>query len=243
MKRATQSRSRRESAPVPKKMPYDILLARILMGDYQPGSNLLVPIIAEELGVSRTPVREALLRLRGEGLIEIIPRGGVFIVEAPIKLIRAATEVRLVLEEYMAHLVVQRRTDQWIEEYEQWVCGLEPVWLGLTQRERLQHDLQFHDRLNRAAGNETLSKHLQQLQRQATLFWTQTAEDRASLDGIIADFRDSLRAVKIRNFEDLANILRRHVLDHVERIQAHLRPVEFRGSVLRTLSPEMPSKT
>ncbi len=240
--RATPSRSRREIAPLPK-MPYDVLLTRILMGDYPPGSSLRETEIGKELGVSRTPVREALLRLSGEGLVEIIPRGGVFVVEAPIKMIRAVTEVRLVLEEFLAHLVVQRRTDHWLEEYEQWLCGLEPVWLGLTQREQLQQDLQFHERLDQAADNETLSKHLQLLRCQATLFWAQTVEEQSSLHGIIADFRDTLRAAKGRDFGDLSDVLRRHVLDHVERIQAHMRPKEFRGSVLRTSSAEMPAET
>lgn len=242
MIRESQSRSRREIALVPET-PYDILLTRILMGDYPPGSNLLEPRIAEELGVSRTPVREALLRLCGEGLVEIIPRGGVFVVEAPVKLIREVTEVRLALEEYLAHLVVERRTDHWLEEYEQWLRGLEPVWHGLTPRERMQRDLQFHERLNQATSNETLSKHLRLVQRQAMLFWTHTAEDRVSLEGIIADFRDMLRAAKIRDFGGCADVLRRHVLDHVEQVQAQMRPKVLQHSVQRTSSPEMPSGT
>ena len=53
----------------PETTPYDMLVERILFGDYTPGMNLVEQEIAKELGISRTPVREALLRLKLEGLV------------------------------------------------------------------------------------------------------------------------------------------------------------------------------
>ena len=58
---------------------YNRLLAGIALGDYAPGSALKEKELAAELGVSRTPVREALLRLRLEGLVRVVPRGGIFV--------------------------------------------------------------------------------------------------------------------------------------------------------------------
>jgi DNA-binding GntR family transcriptional regulator len=202
------------------------LLERILLGDYRGGTRLAELEIADELGVSRTPVREALLQLRLEGLVEIIPRGGIYVVEAPIKLIREITELRVLLEEYLAHFVTERRTDQWLEEYEQWLCGLEPVWSGLSAREWLAHDLEFHQRLSIAARNETLAHHLCLLQRRAVLLCSQATDYRTPLEDIIVDFRNTLLAVKARDFRACAAVLRQHVIEHLERIGNYMKPAE-----------------
>lgn len=217
----------------PRKAPYDVLLQRILLGDYPPGAQLTEPEIAKELCISRTPVREALLRLRLEGLVEIIPRGGIFVVEAPIKLIREVTEVRLVLEECLARLVVERRTAQWLGEYEQWLRDLEMLWPTLAPREWMRHDLGFHERLHVAARNEILASNLRRLQRQAVLFWTQSIEDQATLECVITDYRDTLQAAKERDFRACAGVLRRHVLEHVERIRNHMKFEELRHGVVQ----------
>lgn len=208
--------------------PYDFLLNHILLGEYPPGAGLIERDIAKELGVSRTPVREALLRLKAEGLVNIIPRGGIFVAEASVQLIREVTDVRLILEEYLAHLVVERRTDEWLESFQQWLDDLTPIWPDLSPQEWMKNDWNFHQRLDSAARNEILSNHLSLLRRQAVLFWGQSSAGRASLKGIINDFRNTLEAARQRNFEACAQIFRKHVLDHVERIRQYMQPEEFR---------------
>lgn len=208
--------------------PYDVLLNRILYGEYPPGTALVEQDIAKELGVSRTPVREALLRLKLEGLVKIIPRGGIFVAEASVQLIREVTEVRLVLEEYLAHLVVERRTEQWLKDYRRWLKDLDLVWGRLSPRQWMERDSEFHQFMDKAAANEVLSNHLWLLRRQAVLFWGQFTDGPASLERIIEDFREALEAVRNRDFEGCAKVLRRHVLDHVERIQNYMRPGSFR---------------
>jgi len=213
--------------------PYDLLLKRILLGEYAPGTSLVDQDIAKEFGVSRTPVREALLRLKVEGLVRIIPRGGIFVAEASLRLIREVTEVRLVLEEYLAHLLVERRTNQWLEEYRRWLMEVESVWPSLSPHEWMEKDAEFHALLDKAARNEVLCNHLALLRRQAVLFWGQSSDGRASLQGIIGDFKDTLSALRARDFEDGARVLRRHVLDHVERIQDCMKPEVFQRNILQ----------
>ena len=76
--------------------------------------------LAAQLGVSRTPVREALLRLRLEGLVRVVPRGGIFVAEASIRQIREITEVRLVLEVPLSFCANHLLTD---------TLGLVALWL------------------------------------------------------------------------------------------------------------------
>lgn len=202
---------------------YEVLLNRILLGIYPPGTSLVEKDIAKELGVSRTPVREALLRLKLEGLVRIIPRGGIFVSEASLRLVREVTEVRLVLEEYAAHLVVDHRTDEWLREFQAWLENVQTVWHTMSPGKWMEKDSEFHHLMDKAAGNEVLSNHLGLLRRQAVLFWGQSTEGHASLEGIILDFRDTFEAAKAKDYQECASVLRRHVLAHVEQIgRAHV---------------------
>ena len=104
---------------------YNELLARIALGDYAPGSPLNEKELAAELAISRTPVREALLRLQLEGLVRIVARSGIFVAEASIEQIREITEVRLVLEECSGRLATARCSPELLAEFRAWLdaCG------------------------------------------------------------------------------------------------------------------------
>jgi DNA-binding GntR family transcriptional regulator len=212
-----------------RESTYDILVERILLGDYLPGTNLVEQEIAEELGVSRTPVREALLRLKVEGLIRIIPRGGIFVAEASIQRVKEVTEVRLVLEEYLGRVAVERCSQKLLSEYEEWLRNLEPKWNSLSSREWMQRDGEFHAFMDRAAANQTLCTQLTLLRQQAVLFWGQSTDGGSShvfdsLKDIVGDFRSALDALQKRDGERCSMVLRQHVLDHVERIQEYMKP-------------------
>jgi DNA-binding GntR family transcriptional regulator len=204
--------------------PYDLLLERILMGDYAPGRSLSEQEIADDLGISRTPVREALLRLRVEGLVRIVPRGGIFIAEATLRRAREVTSLRLVLEECLVHLVVDRRTDAWLQRFAKWLGDCTKNWESLTSRGWMQKDGEFHQLMDEAGGDAVLAEHLGLLRRQAVLFWGQTTDGNASLKPIIRDFEEIYDAIQERDAVRCNAILRRHVLAHLDRIQTYMRP-------------------
>lgn len=204
--------------------PYDLLLERILMGEYQPGTPLVEQEISKELGVSRTPVREALLRLRLENLVRVIPRGGTFVEESSVQTIRDVTETRLVLEEYLLCLAVERRRPDAVQEFVRWVDDLEDGWESLPAREWLRNDDEFHERLYRMAGNRVLERHLSLLRRQAVLFWGQLGKQYNSLAGIHRDFRDIAVGLAAGDAEQCVAVIRRHVLADIERIMKFLKP-------------------
>jgi DNA-binding GntR family transcriptional regulator len=203
---------------------YEVLVERITMGDYAPGTSLSEQNLAAELGVSRTPVREALLRLRIEGLVRIVPRGGIFVAEATLRRVREVTSLRLVLEEYLAHLVVDRRSDVWLRKFEDWLNDSRKSWEFLSARDWMRKDAEFHFLLQEAAADEVLADHLGLLRRQAVLFWGQTTDGKASLKIIIRDFDDFFQAVKQGDTLKCVEVLHRHVLTHVDRIQTYMRP-------------------
>ena len=97
--------------------------------------------------------------------------------------------------------------------------------LGLaSSRGWMQKDGEFHQLMEEAAGDAVLAEHLGLLRRQAVLFWGQTTDGNASLKPIIRDFEEIYKAVEERDLERCIDILRRHVLAHVDRIQTYMRP-------------------
>ena len=83
----------------------------IIAGDLAPGERLFEDRLAEQLGVSRNPVREALRALEGTGLVEVVPRRGAYVSRFEPHRARQLLELRSVLEAYAAELAASNRTD------------------------------------------------------------------------------------------------------------------------------------
>lgn len=203
---------------------YDKLLTRIVMGDAPPGTALSEPDLCAELNVSRTPVREALLRLRLEGLVTIIARGGIFVAQASIRRIREITEVRLVLEECSGRLAVARCSPTLLDEFTEWLAIQHDEWPTLSGRERMQRDFAFHAFMDRAADNEPLGQQLTVLRHQSALFWGQSVADQYALEPIIDEYSAVVSALAEKDATTCVHWLQRHTLQHIERIQHYLQP-------------------
>jgi GntR family transcriptional regulator, rspAB operon transcriptional repressor len=94
------------------------LRRRILAGDLQPGDRLGEAALAEELGVSRVPIREAFRCLESEGLLEWVPRRGVRVVGTDTSEAEAVEEIRMALELVAVRFVADRRDDRLTAEFE-----------------------------------------------------------------------------------------------------------------------------
>jgi DNA-binding GntR family transcriptional regulator len=93
-------------------LAYRRIRSLVLDGEILPGARLGQVELAQRLGISRTPVREALRRLAGEGLAEFVPNRGFRAAELGLDGVRRRLEVRLLLEPGAARLAAQRRTDE-----------------------------------------------------------------------------------------------------------------------------------
>jgi DNA-binding GntR family transcriptional regulator len=90
---------------------YDVLRERILAGEFEGGTRLHQENLSAELGVSRTPVREAITRLAAEGLVELLPNRGARVAAVSLADMRAAFEARLGIEPLAARLAAERRPE------------------------------------------------------------------------------------------------------------------------------------
>jgi len=95
---------------------YDQLLDAILSGEINAGERLIQETLAEEMTVSRTPVREALLRLEREGILEPAPKRGFHVVEFTTSRALNVYEARQAVEGFAARLVAERASDEQLEE-------------------------------------------------------------------------------------------------------------------------------
>jgi DNA-binding GntR family transcriptional regulator len=127
---------------------YEVIRMRILDNEWPPGHRALELELAFELGMSRTPVREALIRLQNEGLIEVVPRHGMRVLPLSATDMRDIYQILTSLEATAAELAAARRPDQ---------AALEP----LEQATRDMIDALARDDLTRwAEADERFHRHL-----------------------------------------------------------------------------------
>ncbi|MGW3513221.1 GntR family transcriptional regulator [Streptomyces sp. NPDC000994] len=139
---------------------------RIIKGDIEPGAPLSELALADEFGVSRTPVREALKQLQTEGLVEIRPRVGTFVTIPSRREITELFEMKELLEGAAARLLAQRGRVPEIDSLERNLREADEA-VERDDRERyaeLVHE--FHDLLVAGADNTKLQAHYRMLMNQ-----------------------------------------------------------------------------
>lgn len=147
-----------------RELAYQSLRQRLLQGDFAPGTRLGEERLAAEIGVSRTPIREALSRLHSEGLVERLPDGGFGPTLVNLHLIRELYEIRFALERFAL-----RRTEGGDPAHdEELIRELHADWIDMdapaagdeVDGDFVLLDEDFHERLAAAAGNESLVEQL-----------------------------------------------------------------------------------
>jgi DNA-binding GntR family transcriptional regulator len=146
---------------------YRILKAQILSQAFAPGQRLRVDDLAARLGMSRTPVKDALNALAAEGLVDIVPRRGTFVAGLSAETIAEVFELRRALELLAAESLVARVTDEEIAELKELLAALDDSAQDDAD-EHMRRNMAFHRAFVRMAGNrkllevyESLNVHIQ----------------------------------------------------------------------------------
>lgn len=139
---------------------YDFIKGRIISLQYAPGSPLLENQLAKQLGISRSPMREALARLEGEGFIEIVPWKGARVQEITLKHITNLYQVRICLEGMAARLAVPNLDRRELERLRAAIDDLAPRVDAGDVLAFYEHDVVFHDLYLGNCGNDMLQASL-----------------------------------------------------------------------------------
>ena len=162
----------------------------------KPGQRLMEIQLAEALGVSRTPVREAMRELEMEGFVIMIPRRGTYVSDLSLKDITQVFEIRTVMEELAASLAAVRITEEELAELERILVMISGYIRENNQADFLKADVQFHQILYEASRNKwlieiinNLRDHLMRFRSISTLYpgrLAQTWEEHRQLVEAIA---------------------------------------------------------
>jgi DNA-binding GntR family transcriptional regulator len=153
----------------------------IMIGDLQPGERLVEDRLAEQLGVSRNPVREAIRALEGTGLVEVVPRRGAYVSQLDPLQASQLLELRAVIEGYAARRAARNRTDEHVAALRECIeGGMEASRKGDHVRAAAYHR-DFHIGIERASGNAHLEAVVGPLRHQTELVFSVLADRRAVL--------------------------------------------------------------
>jgi DNA-binding GntR family transcriptional regulator len=188
----------------------DALRDAILEGQFEPGARLREVEISNQLGVSRSTVREAVLRLVSEGLVAVEPRRGACVRQLSAEEVRQIYEVREVLECLAAHRAAQ-------VPREQREAALMAAWERLQQcqdgpfAERIRADLEFHESICVLSGNAPLLDTWRQLARPTAMAVVSAGPDRSRKQQTPEWHRTVLDALLNGDPDAAAEAVRRHM--------------------------------
>lgn len=156
MTRAKLSPIKLEGFQPLREMVFDVLMDAIISGQLPPGERLMEVQLAEEMGVSRTPVREAIRRLELEGFVVMIPRKGAYVAGLSIKDIVNIFEIRTALEQLAVSLAAERMTDNDLETLERLLVELAESVEDADVEAWTELDKKFHYLIYEYSRNDRL---------------------------------------------------------------------------------------
>lgn len=167
--------------------------------------------VAEELGVSRTPVREAIRKLELEGFVVMIPRRGTYVSDLSIKDINEVYEVRTALDVLAAELAAERITEEELEEMERLLVEIGEYIEIYDMDKIVEADSKFHDILYRASRNERLVGIINNLREQLTRFRSLSMSYPGRLKDMLGEHTRLVEALGQRNVALAKNLAGEHM--------------------------------
>lgn len=190
---------------------FNTLRQAILKGELEPGERLMEIQLAERLGVSRTPIREAIRKLELEGLVLMIPRKGAEVAKISEKSLRDVLEVRRSLEELAIELACSRMTEEDIQELEQ---AQETFRAAVKQGDAMtiaESDEHYHDIIYNGTGNTRLVQILNNLREQMYRYRLEYIKDADKRQILLVEHDQILKAMKTRHVAEAKSAAREHI--------------------------------
>ncbi|MCX7841960.1 MAG: GntR family transcriptional regulator [Clostridia bacterium] len=190
----------------------------IIVGELKPGERLMEVQLAEKMGVSRTPVREAIRMLELEGLVNMLPRKGAHVAQLSVKDIMDVLEVRACLDGLATSLAAQRITEDEIKTLKH----VQGQFANNIEKENLQgsikKDVEFHEVIYRASRNDKLIQIISNLREQVHRFRVIYLKDYHSPKDIVNEHLSIIEAVTAKDPQLAQNAAERHIKNQQQAI-------------------------
>lgn len=164
-------------------------------GILQPGERLMEIQLAEDLGVSRTPVREAIRKLEMEGYVIMMPRRGTYVADLSIRDINEVFEIRTSLESLASGLAAERINEDELEKLQRLLVEIGAYIKSGDMESIVRTDTEFHDLLYQASRNTRLVGIISNLREQLTRFRTTSMSFPGRLKATLEEHRKIVEAI------------------------------------------------
>ncbi|SLN73460.1 putative HTH-type transcriptional regulator YdfH [Roseovarius albus] len=208
------------------KEVYSVIKGRILSGAYESGEFINEIALAEELNVSRTPIRETLARLEWEKLVTIIPRAGAMVAPAELNAVKEAYQVRLILEGDLGRRAALRVTQTQIEQLEAIKRKCEGLVNAGTQDDLNALSREYRAVLGAAASNKTLFEMSELLFNVTVRVWHTIPEKDAHAElasALIAEIGAIIEAFKAKDGDAAQKAMQDAIRYYTEKLRRLFR--------------------
>lgn len=201
----------------------------ILKGELEPGERLMEMQLAEQLGVSRTPIREAIRKLELEGFVLMIPRRGAIVAKITEKDLKDVLEVRASLERLSTKLACERMEEETIEELREAQEAFKAALRGDDITLQAQKDVEFHDVIYKSTNNLRLIQMLNNLREQMYRYRLEYLKDGTSHQKLVEEHEAIIEALSRRDTEETTNIMVGHVYNQEQAVMRKIHEAESTG--------------
>lgn len=190
---------------------FNTLRQAILKGELVPGERLMEKQLAERMGVSRTPIREAIRKLELEGLVVMVPRKGAEVAKITEKDIRDVLEVRATLEALAVRLACQKMEqsdiDKLVRLKDEFIKAVKSKDVNLI----IQKDVEFHDAIFESTGNDKLIHIVNNLREQIYRFRVKYIQEMQDYTVLVNEHEEIVKNILSGNEKKAEEVAVKHV--------------------------------
>jgi DNA-binding GntR family transcriptional regulator len=206
----------KKSAPV-REWAYDYLKSNVLSGHFNPGERLTEEHLAKSMGVSRTPVREALHKLESEGLVKPLERRGFSVARDSREEMEDLFDIRAALEGYAIRLICERITEETVKKLNGIIQKAEDAFKRKKLDEIFEYNTQFHDVLHGViAGNSRFHNLIADTRKYVLRYRKDSLHYLAGAKRTINGHRKILFAIGLKDPDLCERVMREHIQEAKE---------------------------
>ena len=207
---------------------FNTLRDAILTGKIEPGERLMELHLARKLGVSRTPIREAIRMLELEGLAVTVPRKGAQVAKLSEKDLIDVLEIRDALDELAVKSTCGKMQEKDFDELQEALEAFEKETRGGDVRTIVEADEAFHNIIYRATDNPRLMTLVQNLKEQMYRYRYEYIKDNADYDTLIAEHNAILDGLRRKDEEYVRTVMHTHLKNQMDGVRDVIRQQEKR---------------
>lgn len=202
---------------------FNTLRKAILRGELKPGERLMGIQLANKLGVSRTPIREAIRKLELEGLVLMIPRKGAEVAQITEKNMQDVLEVRKALEELSVQLACERITPEQVEEMKMAAEDFRKVLKSGDVTKIAEADVKFHDIIFAATNNQRLITLLNNLREQMYRFRVEYLKQKECYPQLLEEHDKLIALISGGEVEEACELMGCHIDNQASTVSDVIR--------------------